>query len=418
MRTRADAAALDEADPLRRHREQFAIADGGPIYLDGNSLGRLPHASAERLRTVVEEEWGRGLVRSWSHWVELPVSVGDRIGAEIVGAGPGQLVVADSTTVNLYKAAAAALAARQDRRLVVSDAGNFPTDRYVLEGLCRNLGYELRAIRADPVDGIQPDDVVAATAGGDPALVVLSHVDYRSAAVADLPAITEAAHRAGALMLWDLSHSAGAVPVELDASGADLAVGCTYKYLNAGPGAPAFVYVRAERQAELRQPVWGWFGQREQFAMGPAYDPVTGIGSWLSGTPSILGLVAVATGVESVVAAGVGRLREKSIALTELMVELIDDRLASCGATLASPRDPARRGGHVAVRHPEAWRICQALVDRFGIIPDFRPPDLIRLGPAPLYTGFVEVWDAIDGLHEALATKAWTAYPAEPGRVT
>ena len=417
MRSRADAVTRDEADPLRGFRDTFLAAADGPIYLDGNSLGRVPRATVERLRAAVEEEWGKGLVRSWSRWVDLPAAIGDRIGAAIVGAAPGQVVVADSTTVNLYKAAAAALAANRGR-VVLSDAGNFPTDRYVLEGLCRDDNRELRFITSDPVEGVQAGEVEAATAAGDVALVLLSHVDYRSAAIADLAGITEVAHEAGALVLWDLSHSAGAVPVDLDGSGADLAVGCTYKYLNGGPGAPAFVYVRAERQGELRQPVWGWFGQRDQFAMGAAYDPVSGIGSWLSGTPAVLGLVAVATGVEGVAEAGVARLRDKSLALTELIVALSDEWLAPLGVQVASPRDPVRRGGHVAVTHPEAWRVCQALIDRYDFIPDFRPPDVIRLGPAPLYTGFADVWDALDRLRVALESEAWAAYPVAPGRVT
>jgi kynureninase len=416
--SRSEAEARDAADPLRGFRDQFVAEGDELIYLDGNSLGRLPHATVARLRAVVDEGWGKGLVRSWSHWVDLPAAIGDRIGETVVGAGPGQVIVADSTTVNLYKAAAAAMDAHADRRAVVTDAGNFPTDRYVLEGLCRRAGWELRLVETDPRDGVQVADLVSATAAGDVALVALSQVDYRSGALADLAALTDAAHRAGAWILWDLSHSAGAVPVDLDGSGADLAVGCTYKYLNGGPGAPAFVYVRHTHQGTLRQPIWGWFGQRDQFAMGPVYDPVSGVGSWQAGTPPVLGLVAVAEGVEGVAAAGVGALREKSVGLTELIVALVDEWLSPLGGSLASPRDPARRGGHVAVRHPEAWRLCQALIDRFDVVPDFRPPDLIRLGPAPLYTRFVDVWDAMDRLRVALETAAWAGYPATPGRVT
>jgi kynureninase len=418
VQSRADAEALDAADPLAPGRDRFVAEDGGPIYLDGNSLGRLPSSTAARLQAVVGDEWGKGLVRSWSRWIDLPAAIGDRIGATVVGAAPGQVVVADSTTVNLYKAAAAALAARPERRVVVTDAGNFPTDRYVLESLCQSDGCRLRFIQTDAVDGVQVADVAAATAPGDVALVALSHVDYRSGALADLAAITEAAHQAGAWTLWDLSHSAGAVPVDLDASQADLAVGCTYKYLNGGPGAPAFVYVRGAHQAHLRQPIWGWFGQRNQFAMGPSYDPAPGMGSWLSGTPPVLGLVAVAEGVEGVAAAGIGPLRERSLALTELIVTLVDRWLSPLGATLASPRDPERRGGHVAVRHPEAWRLRQALIERYAVIPDFRAPDVVRLGPAPLYTRFVEVWDALDRFRQALDSGAWASYPATPGRVT
>jgi kynureninase len=416
--SRADAAARDATDPLRAWTERFVHDADDLVYLDGNSLGRLPRTTVGRLRAVVEDEWGKGLVRSWSHWIDLSVGIGDRIGQAVVGAAPGQVVVADSTTVNLYKAAAAVVAARPERPAVVTDAGNFPTDRYVLEGLCRSARRELRLITTDPIGGVQADEVARATAAGDVALVVLSHVDYRSGALADLAGVTAVCHQAGAMVLWDLSHSAGALPVALDDSGADLAVGCTYKYLNGGPGAPAFVYVRAEHQSALRQPIWGWFGQRDQFAMGPAYDPVHGIRGWLSGTPPVLGLAAVAEGVECVAGAGIDRLRAKSIELTRLAVALTDAWLAPVGATLASPREPGRRGAHLAIAHPNAWPLCQALIDRYRVVPDFRAPDLIRLGPVPLYTRFVEVWDGLDRLRSAIETRAWADYPAALGRIT
>jgi kynureninase len=268
----------------------------------------------------------------------------------------------------------------------------------VLEGLAEQRGLELRLLRTDPVLGPTPSEIAAAVAPGDVALVCLSHVAYRSGALADLPSITDAIHEGGALALWDLSHSAGSLPIELERAGVDLAVGCTYKYLNAGPGAPAFLYVRRELQERLRSPIWGWFGQREQFAMGARYEPEPGIARFLAGTPPILGLAAVEAGVELVAQAGVAALASKARALTSLAVDLHDAWLAPLGFTLGTPRDAGRRGAHVALRHPEAWPICRALIERADVVPDFRAPDSVRLGLPPLYTRFVDVWDAIDRL--------------------
>ncbi len=398
---RAYAEQLDAADPLAGFRVRFAEPDPGLIYLDGNSLGRLPLATAARLREVVDDEWGGGLIRSWDHWVDLPVRVGDALAEHLLGARPGEVAVSDSTTVNLYKLAAAALDARPGRRVIVTDDDNFPTDRYVLAGLAAARGLEVRLIAADPVEGPSTEDVAAAL-DGDVALLCLSHVAYRSGALADLPALTAAAHDAGALVLWDLCHSVGSVPVDLAAAGADLAVGCTYKYLNAGPGAPAFLYVRRDLQAALQQPIWGWFGQRDQFAMAPGYDPQLDVRRFLTGTPSILGTVAVAEGVALLAEAGLDRLRAKGVALTSYAVDLADAWLAPLGFTLASPRDAARRGSHVTLRHPDAAAICRALISDALVIPDFRAPDRLRCGAAPISTRFTEVWDAFDRLRRLL----------------
>ena len=295
------ARALDAADPLAAFRDRFVIDDPDVIYLDGNSLGRLPQATLERLRSVVTGEWGGDLIRGWDHWIDEPRRVGDIL-AGIVGAGPGEVIVSDSTTVNFYKLAHAALEARPDRPIVVTDRENFPTDRYVLEGLARARDLEVAWLAPDPVEGPTVDDVEAVLAAhpGEVALVTLSHVNYRSAAIADMAAITAIAHDAGALVIWDLCHSAGAIDVDLEAAGADLAVGCTYKFLNSGPGAPAFLYVRRALQHELRNPIQGWFGQRDQFTMAQGYDPAPGIGQWLTGTPGMLALAAVEEGVRLV----------------------------------------------------------------------------------------------------------------------
>jgi kynureninase len=399
--TLADAAltralVLDAADPLAGFRDRFVARDPGLVYLDGNSLGALPRATVDRLARVVRDEWGGELVRAWDHWLELPGQIGDALARDVLGARPGEVIVSDSTTVNLFKLAAAALDARPGRRTIVADRNDFPTDRYVLEGLANQRGLELRWLAADPVEGPQPADVSAAL-DESVGLLAMSHVNYRSAAMADLPAITALAHEAGALVLWDLSHAAGSVPVGLQAGGADLAVGCTYKYLDAGPGAPAFLYVRSELQTTLRNPVQGWFGQRDQFVMGQGYQPATGIGAWLTGTPAILGLVAVEEGVRLVAEAGIEAIRTKGMALTSYAVELLDARLAPLAFSLGSPRDARRRGAHIAVRHPKAEELCAALLGQ-GVVTDYRAPDSIRLGLSPLSTSFADVWSAIDRL--------------------
>jgi kynureninase len=410
---RAYAERLDAADPLAPFRERFVIEDPDTIYLDGNSLGRLPVATRERLRELTAE-WGSELVRGWHEWIDLPERVGDLLGTGVLGARPGEVIVADSTTVNLFKLAGAVLETRPGA--IVTDAENFPTDRYVLDGLARLHSRELRVFEADPLDGPQPEDVEHACAGEQVALVVLSHVAYRSGALADIERINRAA--APAPVLWDLSHSAGALPIELESRGVELAVGCTYKYLNAGPGAPAFLYVREQLQADLRTPIQGWFGQREQFHMERPYDPAPGVRGFLAGTPTILALGAVEEGAKLVAEAGVERLQAKASQLTELIVALHDERLAALGFRLGSPRDPARRGAHVSLAHDEAWPICRALIERARVIPDFRGPDSIRLGVPPLYTRFVDVHEAVERLADLVERGEHRDVDSGPLRVT
>jgi kynureninase len=401
---RSHAEALDQADPLAGFRARFVLDDrSDEIYVDGNSLGRLPKSTAERLDARVRE-WGARLVTAWPDWIDLPSRVGDELGAAALGAGPGQVLMTDSTTVNLYKLASAALDARPERRTIVFDPGDFPTDRYVLEGLAATRGLERRPLGAGPLS--------------DAALVCLSHVNYRSGELVDMEAVTRAAHEGGALALWDLSHSAGVVPVELDAAGADLAVGCTYKYLSGGPGSVAFLYVRRELQEQLRSPVWGWFGQREQFAMGPGYDPLPGIERFHAGTPPILSIDAAAAGIQLVAAAGIEAVRAKSTALTTLADGLYDEWLAPLGFELETPREPERRGGHVSFRHPDGWPICRALAVRANVVADFRAPDSIRFGFPPLYTRFVDVWDALDRLRRLVLAREHVAFESKPARVT
>ena len=418
--TRSAAEALDDADPLAGFRQRFAgTGDDGDdrlLYLDGNSLGRLPLDTPGALARVVEEQWGDGLIGSWASWIGEATRVGDVLADGVLGARPGEVLVGDSTSVNLYKLLVAAIGARPGRDVLVCTADDFPTDRYIVAGTAEAHGMAVRELPADIDEGLDPA-VLAGALDERVAVVVLSHVAYRSGALADLAAITRQAREVGALVLWDLSHSVGAVPVELAAAGADLAVGCTYKYLNGGPGAPAFLYVRRELQEELRSPIRGWFGHRDQFGMGPVYEPASGIERFGVGTPPVLATAAVEVGARLVAEAGVPRLAQKGRALTELAVALGDDWLAPHGVALASPRDAGRRGSHVTFAHPGAWQLTQALIDR-RVVPDFRTPDRVRLGPAPLYTRFVDVWDAMDRFRTVLADRSYEAYPAERARVT
>jgi kynureninase len=396
---RGYAGKLDAADPLAGYRERFLLTDPALIYLNGNSLGALPLATLRRMETVFREEWGTALARSWDHWVDLPARAGDLVG-ELTGAAPGQVIVTDNTTVNLYKLAAAALDARPGRHVIITDHDNFPSDRYVMAGLAAQRGAELRMLATDINQGVHPD-LVRAAVDEDTALVSLSHVAYRSGALADMAAITAIAHQAGALMLWDLCHSVGAVPVDLDGCDVDLAVGCTYKYLNAGPGAPAFAYVCARLREVLRQPIWGWFSQRDQFGMGPSYDPAPGMAKFMTGTPSIPGAAAVEEGARLLLEAGVEPMRAKSMRMTAYLIELADAWLVPLGCTIATPREAGRRGSHVSFCHPGAERIVAELASG-GIITDYRTPDRFRLGLSPLTTRFTDVWDAADAARALL----------------
>jgi kynureninase len=394
------AREVDRADPLRSFQDRFIVADDGLVYLDGNSLGRLPRDTPAKISELLEQQWGQRLIRGWSEgWMALPLTVGDRLGEQLLGAAPGQTAIADSTTVCFYKLASAALAARPGRTEIVTDRDNFPTDRYVLESLAADRQLTIRWIEADPHKGPQPEEV-AQQLSDNTALVTFSQVSYRSAYILDARAITKIAHDAGALALWDLSHSAGAIPVTLDDDGLDLAVGCTYKYLNGGPGSPAFMYVRHEHQEQLRQPIWGWLGRRDPFEMAQGYAPGEGISKMLSGTPPILGLTAASVGIELAIEAGIDPIREKGKALTEYAIELLDK---SDGLSVGSPRDPDRRGAHVALVHPDARGLSQRLIDQ-GVIVDFRTPDVIRLGLSPLTTRFVDVYDGLERLNEILAS--------------
>lgn len=398
------ARELDAEDALAGYRNRFAIGDDLVAYLDGNSLGRPPRATLQRLRDVLEVEWGSELIRSWSSgWAELPLKVGDLLGASVLGAAAGQTVVGDSTSVSLYKALHAAAGLRAGRSQIVAAESDFPTDRYLVQAVADQRGMAVRWLPSAERGGVTADRLTSAMSEST-AVVVLSHVDYRSGYLADLPEITGVVHDAGAVVVWDLCHSAGVVPIDLDACAADFAVGCTYKYLNAGPGSPAFSYVARRHLQDVEQPIPGWFGASDVFAMAADYVAAPDARRMLSGTPNVLGIVAVEEGVRLVAEAGVDRIRAKALALTELAVELGDAWLAPYGARLRSPRDASVRGAHITVEVPDARIVTRELIAR-GVVPDFRHPDMIRLGLSPLTTSFEETWTALDVLRQVLSSR-------------
>ena len=415
----AEARRLDGADPLARFRREFVVSDSRLVYLDGNSLGRLPKQAGPRLRKAIEREWGGRLIRGWGDgWFNAAQRIGAKLAA-LVGAPPGDVVVADSTTVNLFKLVVAALRARPGRRTIVTDEANFPTDLYVIQGVIELLGSEHRLVVVKSEDGLTvPESALARVIDDDTALVTVSHTAYRSAFVHDVTAVTALAHRAGALTLWDLSHSVGAMAVGLESAGADLAVGCTYKYVNGGPGAPAFLYVRRDLQESLANPVWGWFGQRDQFDMASEYSPAPGILRFLAGTPPVLSLLGVEVGVDLLLEAGIDRVRAKSVAQTEYLVRLWERELRPLGFALNSPRDSARRGSHISLGHPEALRIDRALIDEMAVLPDFRYPDNLRLGIAPLYTSFGDIHEAVTRIARVVRDRRYERYPTERPTIT
>ncbi|MBK4347051.1 kynureninase [Lacisediminihabitans changchengi] len=401
-----DSAALDAADPLAAYVDLFVPGEHVVSYLDGNSLGRPLLATRARFDDFIVGDWGNRLIRSWDEqWMSLPLDLGDRIAAITLGAAAGQTVVADSTTVMLYKFVRAAVDARlassdASRSEIVVDVANFPTDRYLVEGIAAERGLTLRWIEVDPDRGVTVEQVTDVV-GDRTALVLLSHVDYRSGYVADIPAITAVAHEAGALVLWDLCHSAGVIPMQLDEWGVDLAVGCSYKYLNGGPGAPAFGYVAARLQGELVQPIQGWMGAADVFAMGPGYRPAEGMRRFISGTPPVVGMLAMQDMLDAIESAGIEAIRAKSLALTSHAFDLVEELLSEFGVGVVTPREEARRGSHVTITHPEFRAVTQTLWAQ-DVIPDFRNPDGIRLGLSPLSTSFAELRVGVEAIRTAL----------------
>ncbi len=391
--------ALDRTDPLAPLRDEFLLPSG-VIYLDGNSLGALPRSTPARVSRVIEKEWGEDLVTSWNRhdWIGMPERVGDKI-ARLIGAGEGEVVVAGSTSINLFKVLAAALKMRSGRRLILSETENFPTDLYVAEGLVQLLDrdYSLRLVAADDLEQ---------ALGTDTAVLMLTQVNFRTGATHDMAALTAAAHAAGALAIWDLSHSAGVMPVNLNEAGADFAIGCGYKYLNGGPGAPAFVYAAARHQGQAPQPLYGWLGHADPFEFAASYRPAAGIRQYLVSTQPILALAALEEGVDLLLKTDLVELRAKSQALTGAFIALVEARCAGLGLSLMTPRDAARRGSQVSFAHEQGYAVMQALIAR-GVIGDFRAPNLLRFGFSPLYTRHVDVWDAVEALRDVLVTGAF-----------
>lgn len=405
----AEAASLDAADPLRTHRDAFVGAETSLVYFDGNSLGRPLRASMDRLTAFARDEWGGRLIRGWDEsWMPLPFDIGDAVGRAAIGAAPGQTVIGDSTTVLLYKlvraAFDAAVAADPARVEIVVDRDNFPTDRYLVDGIAAERGGRVRWIDVDLTSGVS-EEALRAAAGPETAVVLLSHVAYRSGYLADAAALTRIAHDAGALVVWDLCHSAGSVPVEADAWDFDLAVGCTYKYLNGGPGSPAFAYVATRLQDLLAQPIQGWMGTADVFAMGPEYRPAEGMRRFLSGTPPIVGMLAMQDTLALIDDVGIAQIRAKSIALTEFAVRVADELLAPLGVVIASPRDPDARGGHVTLSHP-AMREVTARLWAQDVIPDYRDPGGLRIGLSPLSTSFAETLAGLRAVEAAVRAES------------
>lgn len=400
--SRDNCRILDETDELQSMFSKFVLP-AGIVYLDGNSLGALPAAAHERLNHAIQTEWGERLITSWlrSGWMEMPMRIGDKI-AQLIGASAGEVVVTDSTSINVFKTLAAALALRPDRTVILSTADNFPTDLYMAQGLAQLLGnrHELRLVDESEIEQHLNHET---------AVLLLTHVNYKSGRMYDMAALTRVAHAAGALTLWDLAHSAGAVPVDLNACDADFAVGCGYKFLNGGPGAPAFLFVARRHQDVFRQPLSGWLGHAQPFAFNPLYSPADGVARYICGTPPVLSMTALECGVDlflSTNSTNMADVRRKSLALSDLFIALVDQRCAGFDLRLATPRDPAMRGSQVSFHHPHAYEIMQALITA-GVVGDFRAPDILRFGLTPLYTRFTDIWDAVDALHHILSSRTW-----------
>ncbi len=412
------AAELDAADPLRAYRDEFVITDPQVCYLDGNSLGRLPKRTVDIVHRYLTEEWGSELVTGWSHWIDEAQRVGDLIGRVSLGAAAGQTLAVDTTSTNFYQLCDAALRARPESGTVLSDTANFPTDRYILEGLCERYGKRLVLINDESGEEYVTPAMLAEHLNRDTALVTLSVVQYRSGALHDVRLLTRMAHDAGALVVWDASHAVGVVDMQFDADDVDLAVGCTYKYGNSGPGSPAWLYVNERLQQSLRVPIQGWFAQRDQFAMGQGFDRADGMRGFQIASPSIVGMRCIEAAFGMIGEAGLPAIAAKAALGTEMMVRLHDEWLAPLGFELVTPRDPARRGGHVTLRHPEAKQIATAMRELVKVIPDYREPSSIRLAMSPLATSFTEVWEGFDRIRRLVESKRYRDVTSAASRVT
>ena len=416
------ALDLDSRDPLARFRSQFVVSDPNICYLDGNSLGRMPIATVESINSFLTHEWGDELVSGWGHWVDEAQPTGDLLGASALGAGPGQVLICDTTSVNFYQLCLAAIQARPGRKTIITDAANFPTDRYILDGIAKQFDLNLVLI-----DNENPNiatherittDVLAPYLNDDVALVTLEVIQYRSGARNDIKSLTDLVRKHGALMLWDASHAVGAIEMDFDKNGVDIAIGCTYKYGNSGPGSPAWLYVNKRVQAELQVPIQGWFSQGDQFGMGPVFERADGIRGFQIASPSLIGLRCVKSAFSMIEEAGIGAISEKAAIGTEMMIQLYDAWLADLGFTLLTSRNPQERGGHISLGHPDAARICVALREFADVIPDYRTPDSIRLAIAPLPTSYLEVWDGFARIRDLVASRQYEKIEKTDSRVT
>ena len=419
---RAYALELDKNDPLGDYRSKFVITDPNLCYLDGNSLGRLPHATVKAVGDYLSQEWGNEVVTGWSHWIDEAQVAGDLLGRAVLGAGTGQVLVCDTTSVNFYQLCLAAISARPGRTTIITDAANFPTDRYILDGIAKSHGLNLVIIdNEDPA--IADNELITAELlekymSEDVALVTFQVIQYRSGARTDIKSITDLARNYGALVVWDASHAAGAIEMNFDASGVDLAVGCTYKYGNAGPGSPAWLYVNKKIQKELQTPIQGWFANEDQFGMGAEFVKAEGIRGFQIASPSIIGIRGVQVSYAMIEEAGINVIASKAAIGTQMMIDLFDEWLASLGYTLLTSRNPQERGGHIAIGHPDAARICVALRKFANVIPDYRTPNAVRLAISPLATSYVEVWDGMQRIKALTETRQYEKITDMGSRVT
>ena len=413
-----DVDALDRSDPLASYRNEFVITDPEVCYLDGNSLGRLPKRTVDVVHRYLTEEWGSELVAGWSHWIDEAQQVGDLIGSATLGAGPGQVLAVDTTSVNFYQLCDAALRARPRQQRVITDRANFPTDRYILEGLCERHGKQLVFIDDESGEEYVTPAMLSEHLDDDTALVTLSVVQYRSGALHDVRELTRLAHASGALVVWDASHAIGAVDLQFDDDNVDLAVGCTYKYGNAGPGSPAWLYVNTRQQANLHVPIQGWFAQRDQFAMGQGFDRADGIRGFQIASPSIVGMRCIQASFSMIAEAGMPAISAKAARGTEVMLQLHDAWLSPLGFDVVTPRDPRRRGGHVTLRHPDAKQIAVAMREMVKVVPDYREPSSIRLAMSPLATSFRELWNGFERIRDLVASGRYRSATGSGSRVT
>jgi kynureninase len=416
------ALELDQNDPLAGYRSKFVITDPNLCYLDGNSLGRLPHATVKAVSDFLSQEWGNEVVTGWSHWIDEAQVAGDLLGRAVLGAGPGQVLVCDTTSVNFYQLCVAAIRARPGRKTIITDAANFPTDRYILKGIAEQFGLNLIIIdNEDPA--IAENERITAELlekymTEDVAMVTFEVIQYRSGARTDIQSVTDLARSYGALVVWDASHAAGAIEMNFDACGVDLAVGCTYKYGNSGPGSPAWLYVNKKIQSELQVPILGWFGNEDQFGMGPDFMKAEGIRGFQIASPSIIGIRGVQVAFAMIEEAGIDVIASKAAIGTQMMIDLYDEWLAPLGYTLLTSRNPKERGGHISIGHPEAARICVALRKFANVIPDYRTPNAIRLAIAPLPTSYVEVWDGFQRIRDLTQSRQYEKVEGSDSRVT